>query len=50
MSAIDLEGDKFILMYIHENNKNPREIKYWLTTTIESSVKTKLRELLAEKK
>lgn len=47
MTAIDLDGDRFLLVYSKAENQNIRETKYSLMVAIESTVKTKLKELLA---
>mgnify|MGYP000854555254 CR=1 FL=1 len=43
MTAIDLDGDRFLLVYSKAANSNIRETKYWLMATIESTIKTKLK-------
>jgi hypothetical protein len=48
MAAIDLEGDKFLLVHAHASNRSTQYTKYWLMTTIESNVKAKLKELLMD--
>jgi hypothetical protein len=34
MTAIDLEGDKFLLVHVHASNKSTSYTKYWLMTTV----------------
>lgn len=48
MTAIDLDGDRFLLVYAKAVNSNLRETKYWLMATVESTVKTKLKQLLVD--
>jgi predicted regulator of amino acid metabolism with ACT domain len=39
-----------VVIYTRLNNRNPRELKYWLTGTVSTNVKLKLKDLMSRTK
>lgn len=42
LSPLSLSEDRFILVYKLDNRLNTRETRYWITATVETSIKLKL--------
>lgn len=45
-NAVDLSDDRFVIFYVHSKNRNPKELKYWVTGTVSTNIKLKLRDLM----
>ena len=50
LAALSLQDDKVILVYKLNNRQNTTETRYWITTTIETSIKIKLEALFKRTK
>lgn len=45
VSPLSLSDDKFILLFKLHNKGNTKETRYWITSTIETSIKIKLESI-----